>query len=402
VEVIILAGGFGTRLQSVVKDVPKPMADISGKPFLEYLFKYLVQYNINHVVLSVGYRQEVIKKYFGSSYDNIKITYSCETEPLGTGGAIKQALKYIKDEVCFVLNGDTFFNINLNELVKHGRKNSKIIVALKGMLNINRYGSVQIDQYGNIEHFKEKQFFKKAFINGGVYFLKKNIFESFKSNVFSFEKYLEENFQILKAKGLCFNDKYFVDIGIPEDYKKAQKDLIKRKALFLDRDGIVNIDTGHLVKISDFKFSDSIFELCKFFQQKDYRIFIITNQAGIAKGYYTEDDFNVLTQWMLNEFIKNSIFIDKVYYCPHHPTDGISVYKQNCDCRKPKDGMLQKAVSEFNVDLSKSILIGDKLSDIEAGKMAGILKNILIKSDYQIKYDFENLDALIQYLRSEF
>ena len=147
------------------------------------------------------------------------------------------------------------------------------------------------------------------------------------------------------------------------------------KALFLDRDGVINIDKNYVHKIKDFEFIDGIFDLCDFFQKKDFLIFIITNQAGIARGYYNEKDFSNLTTWMLKEFSKRGIEITKVYYCPHHPD-----FTGECNCRKPKPGMILRAKEEFNVDLTNSILIGDKNSDIEAGIKAGIKYNFLIQS----------------------
>ena len=149
---------------------------------------------------------------------------------------------------------------------------------------------------------------------------------------------------------------------------------MKNKALFLDRDGVINIEKNYVHQIKDFDFLEGIFELCRKFQSKGYLIFIVTNQAGIARGYYTLDDYNILTSWMLKEFEKHEIIISNVYHCPHHPD-----FNRKCLCRKPNTKMLTDAKNEFNLDFKKSILIGDKLSDIECGKNAGIGTNILIQ-----------------------
>ena len=223
-EIIILAGGFGTRLQSVIKDIPKPMAMVNGIPFLEYILMYLSNYNIINVVLSVGYKKNIIKNYFTNKYKDIKITYSVEEKPLGTGGAIKRALEFIKSDKVFVLNGDTFFDIDLNILKENAKKQNKVSIALKEMKNIKRYGSIELDEFNNIANFKEKQFFQKAFINGGIYLVNKNIFDGYNETIFSFENFLENNFHNINANGVIFNSSYFIDIGIPEDYKKAQLD----------------------------------------------------------------------------------------------------------------------------------------------------------------------------------
>jgi len=221
-EAIVLAGGFGTRLKSVVSDVPKPMAPINNKPFLEYILNYLQKNEINRVILSVGYKWEIIKNYFGDRFKNIELVYSIEDKPLGTGGAIKKALDLVKNKEIFVLNGDTFFDIKLQSMEL---EDSKILIALKKMINVDRYGAVKIDDNNYITSFVEKQFFKECFINGGIYLLKENIFDGFDlDEKFSFEDFLSKNFKKLKAKGSVFND-YFIDIGIPEDYKRAQEDL---------------------------------------------------------------------------------------------------------------------------------------------------------------------------------
>lgn len=170
------------------------------------------------------------------------------------------------------------------------------------------------------------------------------------------------------------------------------------KAVFLDRDGIVNIDKRYVHRKEEFEFTDGIFELCKFFQERNFLIFVITNQAGIGRGYYTEDDFSVLTDWMKNRFKENGILITDVYYCPHHPKNGIGKYKIDCECRKPNPGMILEIAEKHSVDLSSSVLIGDKTSDIEAGISAKIKNNFLIKSEYQNEYDFKTIRNLLNYL----
>ncbi len=218
-EAIILAGGLGSRLKSIINNKPKPMAKINNRPFLEYIFNFLKGQNIKRVILSVGYKKEIIKNYFQDEFNGIKIEYSEEKELLGTGGAIKQALKYIDSEEVYVLNGDTFFDIELDQLELN---NSKIIIALKEMKNVSRFGAVKIDDNGYIYSFIEKRFFKKCYINGGIYLIKCDIFDKFDLNErFSFEKFLSENFRSLKAKGVVF-DGFFIDIGVPEDYIKIQ------------------------------------------------------------------------------------------------------------------------------------------------------------------------------------
>ncbi len=153
-----------------------------------------------------------------------------------------------------------------------------------------------------------------------------------------------------------------------------------QKALFLDRDGVVNIDIDYLYKVEDFKFIDGIIALCQYYQNLGYLIFIVTNQSGIARGHYTESEYNILTRWMIEQFFKNNIEIKKVYHCPHHPeVNGI------CECRKPKAGMLFTADVEYNLDLKNSILIGDKERDIEAGLNAGLLETYFFDESKSVK-----------------
>ncbi len=168
------------------------------------------------------------------------------------------------------------------------------------------------------------------------------------------------------------------------------------KALFLDRDGVINYETNFVHKISDFKFIDGVFETCLYFQNNGFMIFVITNQSGISRGYYSENEFQILTNWMIKEFKKNNITINKVYFCPHYPQkDG------ECLCRKPNPNMILNAKTEFNIDLSESILIGDRNSDIEAGISAGIKSNFLINTGHKINENkfnvriLENLKELI-------
>ncbi|OEW13880.1 D-glycero-D-manno-heptose 1-phosphate guanosyltransferase [Campylobacter sp. BCW_6876] len=214
-QAIILCGGLGTRLKSVIKDIPKPMAPINDKPFLEFIFEYLKKQGIKEVILAVSYKYEVIKEYFKDEFLGIKIKYSIEKEPLGTGGAIKEALKFVKNEV-YVLNGDTFFDIDLSKLKL---EKSKICLALKQMNDFDRYGTVNVDEQGFVISFEEKIFKNQGLINGGIYLLAKDIFKYFAlQEKFSFEEFLQENYKNLKARTEIFDD-YFVDIGVPEDYR---------------------------------------------------------------------------------------------------------------------------------------------------------------------------------------
>lgn len=222
-DIIILAGGFGTRLQSVVKDVPKPMAPVAGKPFLEWLIEYISVLNPNKIILSTGYKHETIEAHFGKSFKNIPIVYSIETNPLGTGGAIKKAFDLVTTDNSLVLNGDTFLQIDhLNFLNSHNISKALFSMALKPMKKPARYGTVET-KGDTIKKFNEKNpELSEGLINTGVYLMNKELFKYFpEQEKFSFETdFMERKTGEIEMKSYVTDD-YFIDIGIPEDYKKA-------------------------------------------------------------------------------------------------------------------------------------------------------------------------------------
>lgn len=367
-EAIILAGGFGTRLSHIVKDVPKPMAPVANSPFLEYILDYLKKNNITKVILATGYKHDIIENHFGNFYKGIDIRYSVEDKPLFTGGAIKKALSICSDENVFIINGDTYFDVDLIKMKKaHTEKKAQITVATKKMYNFNRYGTVDVNN-DRITKFIEKKPKEQGLINGGIYCINKEIFNTMDEEKFSFEQDIMEK-KVFDLQIYAYvSDGYFIDIGIEEDYYKAQEHFAKNRALFLDRDGTINVDTGHLYKTEDLIFVEGMPEFIKKYNDLGYKVVVITNQAGIAKGYYTEEDMNKLHKYM-NEQLKSKYdaHIDAFYFCPHHPD-----YTGECDCRKPKTGMLEQAIRDFNIDIERSLLIGDKPWDIECGERLGI------------------------------
>lgn len=222
-EAIILAGGMGTRLHKIVSDVPKPMAPVSGKPFLYHILKWLGKYSIEKVYISAGYKADIIVKYFGDSFEGISLVYVVEEKPLGTGGAVRFALRHVTGIETLILNGDTWFPIDLNRFYTfHEETGSSFSIALKRMKNFSRYGSVECE--GNtIIRFNEKKMCREGFINGGIYVAERQFIESRKlPEVFSLEKDLlekEVGSGIIKCQ---IYDDFFIDIGIPGDYRKAQ------------------------------------------------------------------------------------------------------------------------------------------------------------------------------------
>lgn len=230
-EAIILAGGLGTRLRSVVSDIPKCMAPVNGKPFLHYLITFLQKNGIEKIILSVGYLYEPIEQFLKTHYEDFDYKLSIESTPLGTGGGIKLACKLASEKNVLICNGDTLFDINVAELSEfHNLHQAECTLSLKPMQDSNRYGVVEIDKDGAITAFKEKGIHQSGLINGGVYALYVPGFLTMDlPEIFSFEKdYLEKNIGNSTGNSILsgiVQDKYFIDIGIPEDYQKAQEEL---------------------------------------------------------------------------------------------------------------------------------------------------------------------------------
>lgn len=226
-ECVILAGGLGTRLRGVIRDVPKPMAPVNGKPFLYYVLRWLVNYRADKIVISGGYKSESITEYFGNTFSGIPIIYAIEEKPLGTGGAVKFAIRETTGTNILILNGDTYFPVNIDRLWQtHTDNNFRFTIALKRMYRFSRYGSVKLEG-DTITKFNEKQYCEEGLINGGIYLINRYFIQSLEMpEVFSLEKdvLLKKSAEGV-LKGIEFEDA-FIDIGIPEDYTRA-KSLLK-------------------------------------------------------------------------------------------------------------------------------------------------------------------------------
>jgi len=168
-----------------------------------------------------------------------------------------------------------------------------------------------------------------------------------------------------------------------------------KRAVFLDRDGVMNVDNGYVSQVDDFEFIEGVIEACKTLKEKGYLLVLITNQSGIARGYFSEEQFHTLTEWMDWSLADRGVDLDGIYYCPHHSEKGIGEYKVDCDCRKPKPGMLLSAIEELNIDVSRSILVGDKVSDIQAGLAAGVKRNYLVRTGKVITEEGEKLATAV-------
>lgn len=227
-EAVLLAGGFGTRLSKVVPDLPKPMAPVNGRPFIEYVMDFLIRQQVQRFILSVGYKHEAFASHFSNDYKDCQVLFSVEKEPLGTGGAIKKSLEFAESAEVLVLNADTLFRLDITTMqASHKKTNADLTIGLRKMENVDRYGCVEIDDDLRVCGFTEKNARKgPGYINGGVYIFKKDFFDPLPlKEKFSLENdCLEKYFTTLKIGGFPAKG-YFLDIGIPEDYEKAQHEL---------------------------------------------------------------------------------------------------------------------------------------------------------------------------------
>lgn len=389
-NIVILAGGFGTRLQSVVRDVPKPMADIDGTPFLELLMRELCFLDPARFVLCVSYKKEIIQNYFKDNFLGIPVRYSVEQEPLGTGGAIKQAFDLYNLDNALVLNGDSYIAADYSHFWSQN-KNEKLAVMLKQVDNANRYGRVDVHDGHIIDYHEKQDVAQPGLINAGIYKINRDLFDKKLPQKFSFEKdILEPIIPQIKPTYMVADD-YFIDIGLPESYAVAQHELksviygnAQNRALFLDRDGVINEDIGYLHRIQDCEFMPGIFDFCRKYTQDGYKLVVVTNQAGIAKGKYTEQDYKLLTEFIHNKFKDMGCEITAEYYCPYH-IDGIAPYNRNSFYRKPNPGMILRAAKEHNINLSQSTLVGDNENDILAGRAAGIGETIRVINERNMR-----------------
>jgi D,D-heptose 1,7-bisphosphate phosphatase len=383
-KAVILCGGLGTRLRQVISDVPKPMADIAGTPFLALLMQELARQGADGFVLCVSHLREKIKDYFGDNFMGIPVEYSVEEEPLGTGGALRKAFIETGLADAIALNGDSYVAMDYADFYRRHSK-EELAIALKWLDDTSRSGIVEVDG-GRVVKFNEKRENSPAgFINAGVYAINENLWKRVPDmNKFSFEKDVLEPLAPELKPLYAKTEDYFIDIGIPESYAQGVRELkgkiAPNKALFLDRDGTINVDAGHTHKISDLRFVDGIFDLAREAKAKDYKLIVITNQAGIAKGIYDEAQYHAFMSAVAAEFERQGAALDDAFFCPYHK-DGLGRYKRESFDRKPLPGMLFKAAIKHRLDLSKCIMLGDTESDVEAGMNARVGRTLRLCLD---------------------
>lgn len=378
-QAVILAGGLGTRLGALSKERPKPMQIVGEKPFLEYLIWNLKRHGVTDVLLSVGHLAHVISDYFGDGQRHgLRISYIHESSPVGTAGALALCASKL-DERFYFLNGDTLFDINFDDLALQLQGSDSIgALALRAVDDISRYGEVQLEGRV-IKRFAEKQGSRPGLVSGGIVALDRRIVSFLPEPPCSIER---DVFPILTEKGLLVAkayDGFFLDIGLPDTLELSQSIVPawkKKPALLLDRDGVLNIDHGYVCDPERFEWTSGAVQAVKAANDAGFLVIVITNQAGIARGYYSVEKFESFMGWINSQLRANGAHLDGWYHCPHHPEEGIGDLKVSCNCRKPMPGLIEQAITDWELDPELCLMIGDKNSDLEAASACGI-KGIL-------------------------
>jgi len=368
IDAVILAGGKGSRIKSYLKNKPKPLIRIGNKDFLEYLINNICKYNIRTIYILAGYRGKKIYKKFNNKIINfVKIKCIVEKEPLGTGGCLNLIKNKISNKF-LVFNGDSIFDININEFTKKEIKKNEIRLAVTKNTNYasnNKLNNLYITQKKLLK-FKNNS----KIMNGGIYLFTKSIFINLKKGTSLENDIIKNAVTNGQVKGFYSND-FFLDIGTKKNLFFAKKKIpsyFYRPAIFLDRDGTINKDTGYVYKINDFKINKGIKKLLRWLSKNKFYLFIITNQAGIAHGFYKIKDFIKLHKFIKFNFVKKNIFINDVKFCPYHPKANIKKFKRRSRFRKPNNSMVKEVFKNWNIDIKKSLMIGDKRIDEECAK----------------------------------
>ncbi|MBQ7348523.1 MAG: HAD-IIIA family hydrolase [Clostridia bacterium] len=407
-KVVIMAGGRGTRISSLASDIPKPMIKIDGMPVLEREIDCLRSQGFTDIILTVGYLGAIIMDYFGDGSKNSPITgkpfgvnieYYFEREPLGNAGALFK-LKDKLTEDFLLLNADAIFDIDFKRFVTfHKRKGG--LVTLFTHPNSHPYdsGLIFADEKGVVQKWLAKEDDRPPYyrnrVNAGLHVVSPKILEK---EIITPKVDLDR--QLLKplaGTGKMFvydSPEYVKDMGTPDRYQSVCNDFIngtvksknlqnKQKAIFIDRDGTINKYVGFLRSVDDFELLPGVTDAIKKINSSGYLAIVITNQPVIARGEVTLAELQEIHNKMETLLGLDGAYLDAIYFCPHHPHKGfegeIPELKFDCDCRKPKPGMILKAAEEFNVDLSQSWMIGDGENDVLSGKTAGCKTAIIGK-----------------------
>ena len=417
-KVVLMAGGRGTRISELFPDIPKPLIPINNTPVLEREIISLREQGFTEIILTIGYMAEKIKSYFGDgSKLGVNISYFVEDKPLGNAGAL--FFLDLKEDF-LLLNADAVFDVDFNRMVDFHKKHGGL-VTLFTHPNSHPYdsGLIVAGENGEVEKWlakeDERPEYYKNRVNAGLHVISPKALDmsSIKKEDIGNGKKIDLDRQILKplcgtGKMFCYDSpEYVKDMGTPErfraveeDYKKgvvSAKNLKnKQKAIFLDRDGTINKYVGFLRRPEEFELIDGVAEAVKKINQSGYLAIVVTNQPGIARGEATFEGLETIHNKMETLLGKEGAYLDGIYFCPHHPHKGyegeVKELKIECDCRKPKPGMLLKAAEDFNIDLSESYMVGDGENDIRAGKSSGCKTVLVIGEGTDYKEESLNQD----------
>ena len=407
-QLIILAGGAGTRLRARLGDLPKPMIPIAGKPLLEHQVELAKKYGFTDLIFFVHFRADLIEKHFGDGKKfGVQIRYVLEKEPLGTAGAVLAGFEKLAERFV-VLYGDTMVNVDLQR-IWNAHEKAKAAATLLLHPNDHPFDSdlVEIDSNSFVTAFHNRphagNVWRQNLVNAGLYVLEKNSLEPFRpstlnsqlSTILDFGKDIFPAMVRAGKKLFGYNSPEFIkDIGTPERYDKISAQfaagIVQRsslatpqRAVFLDRDGTLNVDKNCLRRADELELLPGVAEAVHELNHHGWRTVVVTNQPVIAKGFCDETELQKIHNKLETLLGREHAFIDRIYFCPHHPEKGFpgerSELKIACDCRKPKIGMIEKAVTKLNIDLTQSWLIGDTTTDLQTAKNAG-LKSVLVRT----------------------
>lgn len=423
-KAVFMAGGRGTRISSVRSDIPKPMIKIQGKPILEHEIDCLKKQGFRDIIITVSYLGNIIIDYFGDGSGvsaatgepfGVNIQYYFEEQPLGNAGALLKLREEMDDDF-LLLNADVLFDIDVDRIIK-AHQNSGAMATIFTHPNSHPYdsGLIVANKDHIVTEWLTKEDVRPAYyknrVNAGIHIISPKVLDALPINA---EKVgtVSKDGKIIKLDldrdilrplagtgNLCCYDstEYVRDMGTPERYQAVCEDFASgivtgrnlknpQKAIFLDRDGTINKYVGFLRNIDDFELLDGVSEAISLINQSAFLSIVVTNQPVIARGEVTEVELDEIHQKMETLLGKDGAYIYDLYYCPHHPHKGyeceIEALKIDCDCRKPKPGMLLQAAKDHHIELSNSWMIGDSENDILAGKAAGCKTAYIGKEDY--------------------
>ena len=402
---VIMAGGKGSRLRSITNDeIPKPMVPVDGKPLLEYQVEKLKAYGIKKIVMIVGHLGEKIVDHFKDGKDfGVEIDYIFEKEPLGTAGAFY----YLKDKIdakdFMLVFGDVFFDMDFDRMEDFHFKNSALTTLLAHP-NGHPYDSdlIRMDDNGRVIGFDSKHnvrdYWYDNMVNAGMYIINRKLLDLVKEPVKTdFEKDILANQVKIGANIYAYHTpEYVKDVGtvdrINATVEEIKSGLIqsknlknKQRAIFIDRDGTINVSKGFISKADDLELIPGTIDAIKAINKSGALAIVITNQPVIARGECTFEELHNIHNKLKTLLGEKGAFVDDIFYCPHHPDKGfegeVPELKFDCECRKPKTGMIDEAVKKYNIDLSKSYMVGDSTMDLETARNAGI-KSVLVDTGF--------------------